>query len=41
MLIAIISDSLLLKSSTTTNEDISAAQHLSEIIGINMINIWI
>ena len=35
MLSAIISDTLLLRASTTTNEDIEATQYLSEIIGIN------
>ena len=35
MLSAIISDTLLLKSSTTTNEDVVAVQYLSEIAGVN------
>ena len=35
MLSAIISDTLLLKSTTTTNGDIIAVQNLSEFIGIN------
>lgn len=35
MLSAIISDTLLLKSTTTTNVDIITAKNLSELIGIN------